>query len=77
MHRHRHHGGVSHFEDEYRAYYMGRHGHHRFGHFAGGFTGSMGMGGRAFRGRDAASPRATCSWCCWRCSPSSRATATS
>jgi DNA-binding PadR family transcriptional regulator len=50
MHRHRHHRDESHFEDEYRAYFMGRrHGHHRFGHFAGGFTGSMGMGGRAFR----------------------------
>jgi len=31
-------------------YYMGRrHGHHRFGHFAAGFAGGLGMGGRAFR----------------------------
>jgi DNA-binding PadR family transcriptional regulator len=31
-------------------YYMGRgHGHHRFGHFAAGFTAGVGMGGRAFR----------------------------
>jgi DNA-binding PadR family transcriptional regulator len=49
MHRHRHHRDESHFGDEYRGYYMGRHGPHRFGHFAAGFTGSMGMGGRAFR----------------------------
>jgi DNA-binding PadR family transcriptional regulator len=49
MHRHRHHREESHFGDEFRAFHMGRHGHHRFGHFAGGFTGSMGMGGRAFR----------------------------
>ena len=31
-------------------YFTGRrHGHHRFGPFAAGFTGGMGMGGRAFR----------------------------
>jgi DNA-binding PadR family transcriptional regulator len=30
------------------AYYLGRHGR-RFGVFAAGFTGGMGMGGRAFR----------------------------
>jgi DNA-binding PadR family transcriptional regulator len=43
MHRH-------HFYDDSRGYFFGRrHGHHRFGHFAGGFTGGMGMGGRAFR----------------------------
>jgi DNA-binding PadR family transcriptional regulator len=43
MHRH-------HFYDDSRGYFFGRrHGHPRFGHFAGGFTGGMGMGGRAFR----------------------------
>ena len=51
MHRHfDHHGGTSPTSRTSTARtYMGRHGHHRFGHFAGGFTGSMGMGGRAFR----------------------------
>jgi DNA-binding PadR family transcriptional regulator len=34
--------------EQVRAYYLGRHGR-RFGVFAGGFTGGMGMGGRAFR----------------------------
>jgi DNA-binding PadR family transcriptional regulator len=34
----------------FHSYSMGRrHGHHRFGPFAAGFTGGMGMGGRAFR----------------------------
>lgn len=42
---HRRHGCLP---DEVREYYLGRHGR-RFGHFAGGFTGGMGMGGRAFR----------------------------
>jgi len=32
-----------------RVFYMGRHGRHGFGHFAAGFVGGMGMGGRAFR----------------------------
>jgi DNA-binding PadR family transcriptional regulator len=51
MHRHHCHRGEGRFEDDDpRAYFFSRrHGHHRFGHFAGGFTGGMGMGGRAFR----------------------------
>jgi DNA-binding PadR family transcriptional regulator len=49
MHRHFFQRGAAHFEDCPRDYHFaGRHGR-RFGHFAGGFTGSMGMGGRAFR----------------------------
>jgi len=32
-----------------RAFHMGRYGRHGFGHFAAGFVGGMGMGGRAFR----------------------------
>jgi DNA-binding PadR family transcriptional regulator len=32
-----------------RKYFMGRHHGRRFGAFAGGFAGAMGMGGRAFR----------------------------
>src|SRR6202050_330582 len=48
MHRHFFHRGHERLHDEVREYYMGRHGR-RFGHFAGGFTGGMGMGGRAFR----------------------------
>jgi len=32
-----------------RAFHMARHGRHGFGHFAAGFVGGMGMGGRAFR----------------------------
>jgi DNA-binding PadR family transcriptional regulator len=49
MHRHFFQRGAAHIEDCPRSYYFGgRHGR-RFGHFAGGFTGSMGMGGRAFR----------------------------
>ena len=48
-HDHHHHGrGPRDFGDE-RGYFMGhRHGR-RFGHFAAGFMGGMGMGGRAFR----------------------------
>jgi DNA-binding PadR family transcriptional regulator len=42
------HRGHGRLHDEVREYFMGRHGR-RFGHFAGGFTGGMGMGGRAFR----------------------------
>ncbi|HEY4750079.1 MAG TPA: PadR family transcriptional regulator [Steroidobacteraceae bacterium] len=53
MHRHfhHHHRGGNPFQDDFdRSYHFGRrHGHHRFGHFEGGFTGGMGMGGRAFR----------------------------
>jgi DNA-binding PadR family transcriptional regulator len=51
MHRRFFHRGEGHFEaDDRRGYFLGpRHGHHRFGHFAAGFTGGMGMGGRAFR----------------------------
>jgi DNA-binding PadR family transcriptional regulator len=48
MHHHFCHRGYGRFHDEVRAYYLGRHGR-RFGVFAGGFTGGMGMGGRAFR----------------------------
>src|SRR6202050_2207075 len=53
MHRHfhHHHRAGNPFQDDFdRSYHFGRrHGHHRFGHFEGGFTGGMGMGGRAFR----------------------------
>jgi len=74
MHHHFCHRGHGRLHDDVRAYFMGRHGR-RFGHFAGGFTGGMGMGGRAFRaGRRLAS--GTCSWCCWRSSAIGRATAT-
>jgi DNA-binding PadR family transcriptional regulator len=48
MHHHFFHRGHRCLPDEVREYYLGRHGR-RFGHFAGGFTGGMGMGGRAFR----------------------------
>jgi DNA-binding PadR family transcriptional regulator len=48
MHHHFFHRGHACLHDEVRQYYLGRHGR-RFGHFAGGFTGGMGMGGRAFR----------------------------
>jgi DNA-binding PadR family transcriptional regulator len=48
MHHHFFHRGHGFHHDDVREYYMGRHGR-RFGHFAGGFTGGMGMGGRAFR----------------------------
>jgi DNA-binding PadR family transcriptional regulator len=48
MHHHFFHRGHGRPHDDVREYYMGRGGH-RFGHFAGGFTGGMGMGGRAFR----------------------------
>ena len=51
MHRHYLYRGQGPFEDACgRSYYTG-HGRHgrRFGVFAGGFTGGMGMGGRAFR----------------------------
>jgi DNA-binding PadR family transcriptional regulator len=48
MHHHFFHRGRGCLHDEVREYYLGRHGR-RFGHFAGGFTGGMGMGGRAFR----------------------------
>jgi DNA-binding PadR family transcriptional regulator len=47
MHRHHYH----HYRDRHEEgdYFMGhRHGR-RFGHFAAGFMGGMGMGGRAFR----------------------------
>ena len=52
MHRHSFHRERGRFfEDDDRPthFFSRRHGHHRFGHFAGGFTGGMGMGGRAFR----------------------------
>jgi DNA-binding PadR family transcriptional regulator len=51
MHRRFFHRGEGQFEEDGRRGYFlgGRHGHHRFGHFAAGFTGGMGMGGRAFR----------------------------
>jgi len=51
MHRHYLYRGQGPFEDACgRSYYTG-HGRYgrRFGVFAGGFTGGMGMGGRAFR----------------------------
>jgi DNA-binding PadR family transcriptional regulator len=48
MHHHFFHRGHRRPHEEEREYYMGRHGR-RFGQFAGGFTGGMGMGGRAFR----------------------------
>jgi DNA-binding PadR family transcriptional regulator len=51
MHRHYFYRGQGPFDDGCgRSYYTG-HGRHgrRFGVFAGGFTGGMGMGGRAFR----------------------------
>jgi DNA-binding PadR family transcriptional regulator len=48
MHHHFFHRAHRCLPDEVREYYLGRHGR-RFGHFAGGFTGGMGMGGRAFR----------------------------
>ena len=48
MHHHFCHRGHGRLHDDVREYFMGRHGR-RFGHFAGGFTGGMGMGGRAFR----------------------------
>jgi DNA-binding PadR family transcriptional regulator len=47
-HHHHHHHGAAGFEDGFTRDFMGgRHGRH--GHFAGGFFGCMGMGGRAFR----------------------------
>jgi DNA-binding PadR family transcriptional regulator len=47
-HHHHHHHGAAGFEDGFTRDFMGgRHGRH--GHFAGGFFGGMGMGGRAFR----------------------------
>src|SRR5580704_2069020 len=51
MHRHHHRHSAERFEEDFgHAHFMGRFGRHgRFGHFAGGFTGGMGMGGRAFR----------------------------
>jgi DNA-binding PadR family transcriptional regulator len=53
MHRHHHywHGAERFAEDHGHGYFMGRHHgrHGRHGHFEGGFTGGMGMGGRAFR----------------------------
>jgi DNA-binding PadR family transcriptional regulator len=49
MHGHFCYRGARGLADEYREYFMGhRHGR-PFGVFAGGFTGGMGMGGRAFR----------------------------
>jgi DNA-binding PadR family transcriptional regulator len=48
MHHHFFHRGHGCLPDEVREYYLGRHGR-RLGHFAGGFPGGMGMGGRAFR----------------------------
>jgi len=48
MHHHFFHRSHACLPDEVREYYLGRHGR-RFGRFAGGFTGGMGMGGRAFR----------------------------
>ncbi|MFI4879663.1 MAG: PadR family transcriptional regulator [Steroidobacterales bacterium] len=48
MHHHFFHRGHGRLHDDVREYFMGRHGRH-FGRFAGGFTGGMGMGGRAFR----------------------------
>jgi DNA-binding PadR family transcriptional regulator len=47
--RHFHHRGWhEHFEDEPAFFMSQRHGR-RFGHFAAGFVGGLGMGGRAFR----------------------------
>jgi DNA-binding PadR family transcriptional regulator len=36
-------------DDPREHFFTRRHGHHHFGRFSGGFTGGMGMGGRAFR----------------------------
>jgi DNA-binding PadR family transcriptional regulator len=52
MHRHFFHRDQRRpFEDDDRRahFFSRRHGHRHFGRFAGGFTGGMGMGGRAFR----------------------------
>jgi DNA-binding PadR family transcriptional regulator len=51
MHRHHHHRhSAERFEEDFGPHFMGRFGRHgRHGHFEGGFTGGMGMGGRAFR----------------------------
>ena len=51
MHRHYFYRGQGSFEDTCGRSYFAGHGRHgrRFGVFAGGFTGGMGMGGRAFR----------------------------
>jgi DNA-binding PadR family transcriptional regulator len=51
FHQRRHHG---HYcpegaEGDFPAFFMRRRGHRGFGHFAAGFGGGMGMGGRAFR----------------------------
>ncbi len=48
MYRHFCYPGAGRFGEGFRDYFMG-HRHSRFGGFASGFTGGMGMGGRAFR----------------------------